>query len=349
MTTVEGAQNALREARDALNARRRATTDEAEKATLAAEVERINDSLTRLALEDLRAASLRVSAAADAVESLLRTARVNVFDDAIDASLRPLAEAAIKLSDEASKAFSFDGPRALDTPDADDGVDVAAPAPDVDVRSARPANARAPAAAADASSASGLPPIVVGRKLAELSADYDLCWTACAIRPDRHSEVQHAADRLLRGKERYLEVGRETGVPWQLIGLMHGLECGYDFNKHLHNGDSLRAATTRVPPGRPANWVPGSRWETSAIDAIQLKNLHAVQTWSLPRVLYALEAFNGFGYRGKGIRSPYLWSGSNLYEKGKYVRDHVYDPNAVSRQVGSAVLLKHLAARSLWP
>jgi lysozyme family protein len=160
--------------------------------------------------------------------------------------------------------------------------------------------------------------------------------------------VQRAADRLLRGEQRYRAVSAATGVPWQLVGIMHGVECGYDFNKHLHNGDPLGAATVRVPQGRPPGWVAGSRWEDSAVDALELKRFEQVREWSLPRVLYALEAFNGFGYRGKGIRSPYLWSFSNLYEKGKYIRDHVYDPEAVSQQVGSAVVLKHLEQQGLW-
>ena len=194
-----------------------------------------------------------------------------------------------------------------------------------------------------------LPPIVVGRTLAELAEDYRLCWDACRIRDLRRSEVERASDRLLRGEQRYRTVSGRTGVPWQLIGIMHGLECGYDFNKHLHNGDSLGVMTVRVPPGRPPGWVPGSPWEDSAVDALQFKSFHQVRDWSLPRVLYALEAFNGFGYRGQGIRSPYLWSFSNLYEKGKYIRDRVYDPEAVSQQVGSALLLKCLEEPGLWP
>ena len=160
---------------------------------------------------------------------------------------------------------------------------------------------------------------------------------------------QRAAERLRQGEQRYRAVSQKTGVPWQLIGLMHGLECGYDFNKHLHNGDSLGGATVRVPAGRPLGWVAGSPWEDSAVDALKLKKLDRVQEWSLPRVLYALEAFNGFGYRGHGVRSPYLWSFSNLYDKGKYIADHQFDPNAVSKQAGSAVLLKRLEEEGLWP
>jgi len=340
MTTVQEAQNALRETRDALNARRVVTTNPEEKAALAAQVDRINVALTRLALEDLEAASLRVTRAADEVEALLRTANLNVFDRSLDASLKAVAQAAIRLSDEVSRGFAFDASPARDRLDADADVDVTAPVP----------AAQPPAAARPASPPpSELPPIVVGRTLAKLAEDYQLCWDACHIREQRRREVERATDRLLRGEQRYRTVGGRTGVPWQLIGIMHGLECGYDFNKHLHNGDSLGAMTVRVPAGRPPGWVPGSPWEDSAVDALRFKNFHQVRDWSLPRVLYALEAFNGFGYRGKGIRSPYLWSFSNLYEKGKYIRDHVYDPEAVSQQVGSALLLKCLEERELWP
>ena len=66
--------------------------------------------------------------------------------------------------------------------------------------------------------------------------------------PDRipPEEVARAAGRLLRGEERYRTVSNATGVPWQLIGLMHGLECGYDFNKHLHNGARHCEPASRV-------------------------------------------------------------------------------------------------------
>jgi len=40
-----------------------------------------------------------------------------------------------------------------------------------------------------------------------------------------------------------------------------------------------------------------------------------------------------------------LWSFSNHYTKGKYVKDGVFDPNAVSQQVGSALVLKRLVER----
>jgi lysozyme family protein len=78
-----------------------------------------------------------------------------------------------------------------------------------------------------------------------------------------------------------------------------------------------------------------------------LKKFHEETDWSLAHLLYRFEAYNGFGYRGRGINTPYLWSFSNQYTKGKYVADGRYDANAVSKQCGAAVLVKELAERGI--
>jgi lysozyme family protein len=64
-------------------------------------------------------------------------------------------------------------------------------------------------------------------------------------------------------------------------------------------------------------------------------------------MLFKMEQFNGFGYRVKGINSPYLWSFSNHYSKGKFTRDGFFDPNAVSKQIGAAVLLRRMSERQI--
>jgi lysozyme family protein len=56
-----------------------------------------------------------------------------------------------------------------------------------------------------------------------------------------------------------------------------------------------------------------------------------------------LEAYNGLGYRGLGVPTPYLWSFSNHYESGKYVADGKFSRTARSQQCGAAVMLKLLA------
>jgi lysozyme family protein len=47
------------------------------------------------------------------------------------------------------------------------------------------------------------------------------------------------------------------------------------------------------------------------------------------------------------VKSPYLWSFSNHYTKGKYVADGHFDSNAVSQQCGGMVLLKRMEQRGL--
>lgn len=343
---------ALNKMIDALNARRHALGaggDPAEKAALADQVDDINGVLAGLANADLDTAARRVARAADGIEAFLATVHIDPFAAIADPSRRAIADAAVSLADVVSMQFAADRFLASDPGPAEDAADIAVPLPPV---AAPPPVAASPpptgAAAPPSATGGALPPIVVGSKLAALAADYDACWAACKLRDAKRTDIAGSADRLMRGEARYKDVAARTKVPWQLIGLMHGLECGYDFNKHLHNGDRLDAPTHRVPAGRPPGWKGGT-WEESAVDALAFKQLDRVADWPIARVLFALESFNGFGYRGKNVRSPYLWSFSNLYERGKFIADHVYDANEVSKQVGSAVVLKLLQERGVWP
>ncbi|HBB98745.1 MAG TPA: hypothetical protein DC054_25480, partial [Blastocatellia bacterium] len=100
--------------------------------------------------------------------------------------------------------------------------------------------------------------------------------------------------------------------------------------------------TVQVPPGRPATGNPPFKWEDSAIDALVFENFDRVEDWTLPGSLFRLEGFNGFGSRTRGINSPYLWSFSNHYTKGKFVKDGVFNSEAVSQQCGVAILLRKM-------
>lgn len=137
-------------------------------------------------------------------------------------------------------------------------------------------------------------------------------------------------------------------VPWYFIACVHYLECGFSFKKHLHNGDPLTSYTVHVPAHRPqVGHGPPFTFEESAVDAIKLMKYDQVTNWSLPFILQKLEGYNGFGYNKKGIHTPYLWSDSNHYSKGKYVKDGVFDANAVSTQIGAGVILKRMEERAL--
>jgi lysozyme family protein len=172
---------------------------------------------------------------------------------------------------------------------------------------------------------------------------YNLLYQSLLIRPTRRTAVDQMVRRVTANKARYQKVAKALGMPWYVVGIIHSLEAGGDFTKHLHNGDPLTARTTHVPAGRPKNGRPPFSWEQSAIDA--LSRFRGWKDWSVPGTLYQLEGYNGFGYRDHhpNVPSPYLWSFSNHYTKGKYVGDGKFSTTAVSQQVGAAVLLKRLA------
>jgi hypothetical protein len=96
-----------------------------------------------------------------------------------------------------------------------------------------------------------------------------------------------------------------------------------------------------VPSGRG----PFASWEDAAVDALVDCAPYAARNkdWSVGSTLTKLEEYNGLGYAARGLPSPYIWSGTDQYKSGKYVRDGVYDPDAVDSQPGCAGLLKAMA------
>lgn len=180
---------------------------------------------------------------------------------------------------------------------------------------------------------------------AALRADYQLLFDTCQIRIDKRSEVQGIADRIIGSRTRYEDVGSKLIVPWYVIGIIHNMEGSLNFNTHLHNGDPLTARTVQVPRGQPKTGNPPFTWEASAIDALTLQGYEKWKDWSIPGTLFKWESYNGWGYRDHhpDVKSPYLWSYTNHHERGKYVKDGIWDPNAISKQAGAACLLRRLA------
>jgi len=190
----------------------------------------------------------------------------------------------------------------------------------------------------------------------EVKQQYEKLFKSCRI-TKKAATVVELVSKIRQNRSKYSAISQKTGVPWYFIGLIQALEeTSFAFKGHLHNGDPLNvldkktkqmkfARTVRVPKGRPLAPPKDGKlytWEESALDALALKGLINQQDWSIPMMLFRLESFNGYGYRQYGVNSPYLWSCSQHYTKGKYIRDHVFDKDAVSQQVGSAVLLHEL-------
>jgi len=138
-------------------------------------------------------------------------------------------------------------------------------------------------------------------------------------------------------KGKYLAVSAKTGVPWFVIAVIHQRECSQDWAGSLAQGDPWDRVSVHVPAGRG----PFKSWEDAAVDALVHCAPHAArnQDWSPGGTLTKLEEYNGLGYAARGQPSPYIWSGTDQYVSGKYVRDGVFDPNVVDRQLGCAGLI----------
>ncbi|PAY04796.1 hypothetical protein CK489_35560 [Bradyrhizobium sp. UFLA03-84] len=147
------------------------------------------------------------------------------------------------------------------------------------------------------------------------------------------------AKRLIdpKAKARYQTVSFKTGVPWFFIAVAHEREASQNWNTQLGQGDPLGSVSVHVPKGRG----PFKTWEDGAYDALVNCAPFAARNhdWSIGGTLTMLEQYNGLGYAARGRPSPYIWSGTDQYVSGKYVRDGVYDASVVDQQLGCAGLL----------
>lgn len=187
-------------------------------------------------------------------------------------------------------------------------------------------------------------------KLTErLRSDYRRLFDTCIIRENRTAEVESIIGAMVSNLGRYQQVADVVEIPWFIIAVIHLMEASLRFDRHLHNGDPLTERTTQVPSGRPRTGTPPFTWEESALDALRLERMDRWSDWRVMGTLYKLEGYNGWGYRKwhPEVLSPYLWSGSNHYTRGKYVADGTFSNTAVSRQMGAAVILRRMAEKNL--
>ena len=176
-------------------------------------------------------------------------------------------------------------------------------------------------------------------------AGYANLWRTATIKGGADaSQAEIFADKIIAAEQRYRAVQAATGVPWYFIGALHMRESSCNFAGVLHNGERI-IGTGRVTTLEPPNRGPFSNWEEAAVDALKLKSMQRVQSWSVARMMFQAELFNGLGYVGKGINAPYVWAGTNHEQRGKYVADHQFDPNAEDTQLGVAAVLIRLAEK----
>jgi lysozyme family protein len=167
-------------------------------------------------------------------------------------------------------------------------------------------------------------------------------FAAARLLTAKSGAFRATARRLVAERDRYQRVARMTGVPWYVIAVIHEREASQRWDASIAQGDPWNHVSTHVPRGRG----PFASWEAAAIDALVNCAPYAARNkdWSVGGTLTKLEEYNGLGYASRGRPSPYVWSGTDQYVSGKYIRDGVYDPDTVDSQLGCAGLLLAMMA-----
>lgn len=186
----------------------------------------------------------------------------------------------------------------------------------------------------------------------KLKQEYNYLFSICKILPEWQKLTNSYVAKFKANKERYENISKLTGVPAKVIAVIHMKESSMDFNDHLHNGDPLSARTYQVPAGRPKATPKNGRYytfEESAIDALEYDGLTKVKDWSIGNTFLWLEKYNGRGYRTGAGRatnprnaSPYIYSGTQFYVSGQYVRDGKFSSTAKAKNLGCMAFLKQL-------
>jgi lysozyme family protein len=173
-------------------------------------------------------------------------------------------------------------------------------------------------------------------------AEHQKLWDTMKIIRDAQ-QLDATAKKIIAHKAVYEAVERDTGVPWQLVAVIHIRESGLGdvgkFLKGIHNGQSWKIKATIIP-----KIGPFKSWHECALAALKRTGLSSVGkgNWTPAKMVSAAEPYNGYGYRNKGLRSPYLWASTNHQQRGKYVRDGVFDGSVMDTQLGVAAMLKFL-------
>lgn len=172
-----------------------------------------------------------------------------------------------------------------------------------------------------------------------LRDDYALRWRTMIVRPDRMAAADAIARRMAAREARYRAVTDPMGVPWYWLAAIHELEHSGRFTTSMTVVDPID-----VPLGEtiPDATISDAQWDDTARSLLRSRGLTDWHDWSVAGSAYQWERFSGFGYRSHDIPTPYLWSFSNQYTTGKFIRAGVFSPTTTSQQAGALVLLRRL-------
>ena len=195
------------------------------------------------------------------------------------------------------------------------------------------------------------------RNMSAIKEDHEQNLPKLKIMDSKMDQIKRFIDIAKQNQRRYEIVADRTGIPWELIAALHYRESGMKFNTYLHNGQKLGKPTTMVPRGV---MFGEGEWELAAIHALggnlsvdelrgnqpkkHFQNIRTSlgidkDTQELSKLFAFAESYNGLGYRGKGVPTPYVYSGTNMYTTGHFYADNKFSPDRSDRSVGVAALV----------
>lgn len=165
-----------------------------------------------------------------------------------------------------------------------------------------------------------------------LRPEYSQLLSVMTVRPDSKEKIDKAAVKLLGYRTRYEPVTAANGVPVVFIATSFEREASSNFTKNPAQGWPLNSISKIIPRNGPFR-----TWFDAAIAAYHLNGLDKVgaENWTWELFCFYGEMFNGFGYRDfHSMHTPYLWGGTNIQTRGKYIADGKFDASHMDEQIG---------------
>lgn len=150
-------------------------------------------------------------------------------------------------------------------------------------------------------------------------------------------QIDQMMNQADKKKEMIDEIARKADLPPALVAGIWYREASLKDGVYMHNGEKLGQPTQHVPKGV---FFREDQFVEAAVDALKRQrgladqlNLHYGSKDLGAMATYA-EAYNGYGYRNRGLTTPYSFAGTDQYTGGRYVADGKFDPNSFDRRPG---------------
>ena len=155
-----------------------------------------------------------------------------------------------------------------------------------------------------------------------------------SAKTNNEAEAKKIALKIISNQSRYSNIASRTNVPYYVIGIIHNREGNMVFDVDLKDGTKLSKLG-----------YSNDYFDSFAEKALNEKFENGPYNFnSIPSILKAIEAYNGFGYTkdSVNINAPYLWSGTDKYTSGKFTSDGNYESDATDKQMGAVPIIKEL-------